>query len=254
MKQKKRKGVDHIVFDDENEFTTYFGSNHPPLVRDWKEAQEGDWVLAMDGGVVQVLKRGELPHPHDRKNYKAHKGWMRTIVGTFIINDKTFFDTDFDNHPQPYTFSNRSNAEIKQRWKVRENLSKAERIFVANLQAGKPMQVAYEDAFSAKVDWREHAIAILKTERVRKELNKNLEEIADSLGLSYEYILSHLMKLVEEAKNDNVKLGSLRELKDWIKEEQDTVKKVESAEVNFFEPFGGEEILAIEAERVNSGE
>lgn len=254
MRTRKRKRIDHIVFDDENEFTTYWGPGHPPIVRDWKEGDVGDWVEAMDGGIVQVLKRGELPHPHDRKNYKAHKGWMRTIVGTFIINDKTFFDTDFEKHPQPYTFSTKSEKQHKEHWRTRENLSKNERIFVANLQAGKSMQQAYEDAFNAKVNWREKAIALLKLERMRKELNKNIEEIADNLGLDYEYILKNLMTLVEQSENENVKLGGLKELKDWIRVQSEEIKQVTGAEVTFFEPFEGKEILSIEAERVDSGE
>lgn len=254
MKTRKRKGIEHIVFDDENEFTTYWGPKHPPIVQNWQDGEVGDWVLASDGGVVQVLKRGELPHPHDRKNYKAHKGWMRTIVGTFIINDKTFFDTDFENHPQPYTFGSKTFQQYKEHWRTRENLSKNERIFVANLQSGKSMQQSYEDAFGAKVNWREKAIGLLKLERMRKELNKNIEEIADSLGLDYEYILKHLMALVEASENENVKLGSLRELKDWIKVNQEVTTAVQGAEINFFEPFSNEEILSIEAERVESGE
>jgi len=252
MKTKYRKKINHIVFDDENEFHNYYGSEAPELADDWRTAPEGSWVVADDGGIVQILKRGELPHPHDRKNYKSNTGWVRTIVGTFKCSPKTQMDTDFDLHPQPYTFSKKSQAEQRYNWKIKEDLSKNERIFLANLQSGKPLQQSYEDAFGAKVNWRENAIALLKLERIRKELNKNLEQIADKLGLDYEYILKNLMLLVEDSQNENVKLGSLRELKDWIKEQDEPIKKIQGAEVKFFEPFDQEEILSIEAERVEN--
>ena len=39
------------------------------------------------------------------KNYNYAKGWVRTIVGSLINKESTKMDTDFDNHPNRYTFS-----------------------------------------------------------------------------------------------------------------------------------------------------
>ena len=58
-----------------------------------------------DESIVQLLKVSDIKHPNDRKNYKYSKGWCRTIVGTFLMNNKTFMDTDFDSHKNRYTFS-----------------------------------------------------------------------------------------------------------------------------------------------------
>lgn len=49
------KGVKHFAYESELEFRTA----HPntPLITDWKKAEEGDWCLADDGKIVQVLKK-----------------------------------------------------------------------------------------------------------------------------------------------------------------------------------------------------
>lgn len=218
---------------------------------DWREGQEGDWVEADDGGIVQILKRGELPHPHDRKNYKLNKGWVRTIVGTFPCNSSAYMDTDFDQHPQPYTFSKKTQKEQLDNQRKRENPTKAEVIFVTALMAGKPLQMAYEEAYSPKVNWKEHAIGILKQERITKMLNKNIEDIAESLGLDYEYILRRLMELADSSSNENVTLGALKELADWLGA-KDKVKQITSGQVKVLNPFSDKELLTIEAERVEA--
>jgi hypothetical protein len=251
MKTKKRKGKIHQVFEDRAEFHNFYGPEAPPLAPDWRTAKVGEWVEADDGGIVQILKRGNLPHPHDRPNYKAHKGWVRTIVGTFPCNDKTLMDTDFDQHPQPYTFSKKSQAEQKQAQAEREALSKGETIFTTAIMSGKSLQTAYEEAYGPHVSWRERAVAILKRKRIIKMLNKNVEEIAEKLGLDYEYILSRLMKLSDSDKNEGVALGALRELAEWLGA-KDKTKQITQGQIKVFQPFADDELASIEAERIEA--
>jgi len=248
MKTRKRKGKIHCVYESVEEFRSH--NPDTSLADSWREAKEGEWVEADDGGVVQILKRGELPHPHDRKNYSLSTGWVRTIVGTFPCNAGGYMDTDFDQHPQPYTFSRRSAKEQARHQKERKNLSKAEHIFVTSIMAGKTLQQSYEEAWGPTVDWRERAIARLKQERIVKMLNKNVEEIAEKIGLDYEYIMKKLMLLAENSENDNVILGSLKELKEWLPDTK--LKQVTSGQLRVFQPFSDKEILEIEAERVEA--
>jgi len=110
LKTIEVKGVDHYIFDDEQEYIMFFGGNPPPLVRDWKEGQVGDYVLADDGGVVKVLyRKDELKHPGDAQGkgtYSYHKGYLRTIVAPFFINNNpnTKMDTDTKKHPKRFQF------------------------------------------------------------------------------------------------------------------------------------------------------
>ena len=87
MKHKSIRGKKHYVFDNFEEYVEHFEEDAVE-VKDWKTGEEGDWVLADDGGIVQLLKVGGIKHPNDRKNYKYSQGWCRTIVGTFLINNK----------------------------------------------------------------------------------------------------------------------------------------------------------------------
>ena len=103
MEYREIKGVKHYVYDTVEEFQ----SNHKDIKpKEWKDnPQEGDWVVADDGGVVQILKRNGISHPNDRKNWKLNRGYVRTVVGTFLLNNKSKMDTNFDLHPNRYTFS-----------------------------------------------------------------------------------------------------------------------------------------------------
>ena len=71
------KGVKHFAYESELEFRTA----HPntPLITDWKKAEEGDWCLADDGKIVQILKKGQV------KGFKKENNYVRTIIGMFHL-------------------------------------------------------------------------------------------------------------------------------------------------------------------------
>ena len=83
MEKKSIRSKAHYVYDDIEEFREH----HPNIVvkPDWRNADEEDWVYSDDGRIVQLLKVSKsVKHPGDRKNYKYAKGWVRTIVGSFL--------------------------------------------------------------------------------------------------------------------------------------------------------------------------
>ena len=71
------KGIKHYAYESEAEFRTA----HPntPLITDWKKAEEGDWCLADDGKIVQILKKGQV------KGFKKENNYVRTIIGMFHL-------------------------------------------------------------------------------------------------------------------------------------------------------------------------
>ena len=84
------KKTKHYVFSDLDEYYSHYGKQAPEPSTDWKTSSQGDWVEADDGGIVQLLKvSNNIKHPNDRKNYTNSKGWVRTVVGTFLIKDST---------------------------------------------------------------------------------------------------------------------------------------------------------------------
>lgn len=260
MEFQKIRGKKHFVFENRKEFEEHFkGLNEvpPTLVENWRLAKKGDWVLADDGGIVQIIFQSKLSHPNDRKRYKNHRGYCRTIVGTFIQDDKYEMDTDFTLHPNRYRFGSATDADIKYRQKNRDYLSSPELVFVAALCSGKTLQQSYQEYCKIinmpfpHPKWQRKAIGLLKRERIMTAINKNVEEIAEKLGIDFKYILSGLKQLFEESDNDNIKLGSLKELAEWLGG-KDKMKQVTRGQVHVFEPFSGEELAKIEAEKIEA--
>ena len=103
MDYRTIKSKKHCVYDSIEEFSEE-NPNIMPL-SNWRKGKEGDWVYSDDERIIQILKRGAIKHPNDRPNYSYADGYLRTVVGSFIINKKTFMDTDFSQHKNRYTFS-----------------------------------------------------------------------------------------------------------------------------------------------------
>ena len=256
MDFRKVKGTTHYVFKDKEEYEEWFMVNEgsvPPLVEDWRQAKQFDWTVADDGGVVQVLKWGPLPHPHDRTNYKSRNGYVRTIVGAFIQNEKTYMDTNFENHPNRFRFNSATDQEYLKRRKERPNLSNPEVMFAANIAAGKTIQQAYEDSFGPHHDWRNRALFLLKRERIMSKIKENAKEKLDEKfdGSVLGFIFDQLKELVLTSDNDRIKLDVLKELAEWSGEkEKDKVKQITQGQVTVFKPFEEDELAKIEAEEV----
>ena len=252
MKFQKIRGKTHYVFEEKYEFENYFMGKIgtvPKLIENWREAGEGDWVIADDGGIVQVLKKFKARHPHDRPNYSAHNGMVRTVVGTFIQADKYEMDTDFTLHESRYRISGAGEARINYRWNTREDLTKKELIFVAELCSGKTLQKAYESAFGPKYNWIEKATALLKRDRVMNKINETLRDTMESKGLGIDFILDRLKDLAIGAQSDAVKLSALKEIGEYYGAKE-KVKEITTGRMMIQSPFSEHDIAMIEAEEV----
>lgn len=254
MKFGKIRETKHYVFESEEEFEDYFLAKQgvvPPINYDWRDAHKGDWVKADDGGIVQILQRKDLPHPGDRKNYKAHNGYVRTIVGSFFQNSRTEMDTDFSLHKNRYTFNGESYGDSIRRLKNRPNLSKRERMFVFELMSGKSLQHAHELAYGPSAHWRDKVLLLLKTKRIKDMIEKTIKEQMDEKGIGFDFILNGLKDLFEKSKNDNVKLGALKELGEYYgAKEQD--RKINTNTFTMLNPFDVKELDMIEAQEVKT--
>jgi len=251
MDYREIKGVKHYVFDSIEEFRDHFRSldeEIPPIVESWREADEGDWTWSDDGRIVQILARREFKRRPNTKYPYVARYYVRTVVGTFPIRPDTVMDTDFSLHPNRYRMSRKTDQEVHHHIKVKPNLSRREIAFVTLLLCGKSLQEAYEEAFGSSQYWFEKAVALLKLERIQMAINKNIDEIAEKLGINFEYILSKLKLLVEASNSDKVKLGALKELADWLGAKEKT-REIMHGQVKMFNPFTMEEIASIEAEK-----
>ena len=255
MEYKSIKGKRNYIFDDEEEFNEYFDHSPPILTKDWREGDEGSWVLSDDSRIIQLLKVGTIKHPGDTKNYKVSKGWVRTVVGTFLINGKTKMDTDFSKHPNRYTFSQKIKNTGK-RIKERKNVTKNEKLFSVNVAGGMGAVKSYMEAYG-EVDSnkaRKKAIILLKQERVMQEVEKSVLDVAKSLGLDHEYVLTKLKHLADYSEDDNIILQSTKEIGKVVGTSGVTVKQRDVGVFGMFQGFSPEQLEQVERKALSNGE
>lgn len=243
MKHKKIKGVKHLVFDSTTEYYKHFGNQAPPPKKEWREAKEKDWVIADDSGIIQLLKvSSSISHPNDRKNYKLSKGWLRTVVGTFLIQDKTYMDTDFDKHPNRYTFS-KTIKNTNSRVYKREKATRKEKEFATHIVTGQPAVEAYMKSFKEDDENKatKKAAILLKQRRVMSEIEASALEVAKELGIDHRYILRTLKCLADNAGDDNIQLQAVKELGKAIGT-IGQIKKIETGVVGLFQGFSQDQL------------
>jgi hypothetical protein len=242
MNSQKIKGVEHFVYSHISEFYNTHPNKTP--IENWREGKQGDWVWSDDKRIVQLLKvSNKISHPNDRPNYTASKGWVRTIVGTFLINKKTKMDTDFDNHPNRYTFSTKiknTNSRVKER----KNCTNKEKIFATTVATGRDAVSAYMAAFSEanKNSARKKAVILLKQRRIMSEIDRTSKEIAKELGIDHTYILGSLKHLADSSDDQNIALQSLKELGKAIGTLGGFTKKIETGVIGLFQGFSPDEL------------
>ena len=168
MEKRTIKGVDHYVYEDYQEFKENCTSEE--VHDDWRTGNEGDWIYSDDGRIVQLLKVSKnVNHPGDRKNYKYANGWVRTVVGSFLNRHTVKMDTDFNSHPNRYTFS-KTIKDTNKRIKERKKVTNKERMFATNIVVGMGAVNAYKKAYNEISDNKagNKAAILLKQERVMK--------------------------------------------------------------------------------------
>ena len=244
MEKREIKGVSHYVFDTLDEFQQHFDNEQPDIKNNWRLADEGDWVWSDDGRIIQLLKVAKsVDHPNDRKNYKFAKGWIRTVVGSFINRDNTVMDTDFSSHANRYTFS-KTIKNPASRVKQRSIPTNKEKEFATNVVVGMGAVKAYMTAFSEKHEnsARKKAVVLLKQERIMKEIDKTALEVAKEMGIDHKYILSKLKDLADYSEDDSIILQSTKELGKALGTLGSVIKQREMGIMGMFQGFSQEQL------------
>ena len=211
------KGIAHYVYEDIDEFREDYPNTvvHP----NWRKANEGDWVYSNDDRIVQLLKvSNNVKHHSDRKNYKFAQGWVRTVVGSFLNRENVKMDTDFDNHPNRYKFSYKK---------------------------------AYSEMSNQKA--RKKATILLKQERVMKEIEKGVLDVAKGLGIDHEYILGKLKNLADFSEDDNIILQSTKELGKIVGTSGNTIKQKEMGLLGVFQGFSDDQLEGASRNQLTEG-
>ena len=247
MEYRKIRHKKHYIYDHISEFYNAH-PNETPL-KDWREGKQGDWVWSDDGKIVQLLKVvNKIKHPNDRKNYKYASGYVRTVVGTFLKTKGVKMDTDFEKHPNRYTFSGKNPKSVKDR----EGVTNKEKIFATNVAIGMGPVKAYMDAFNSddELQSRRKATLLLKQERVMQEVEKSVLDVCKGMGLDHEYVLKKLKCLADNSSDDGIVLQSTKELAKIIGTSGTTVKSREMGIVGMFQGFSPEQLEKAERPQI----
>jgi len=215
LKFQTIKKKPHYVYDSVAEFEAFKSVTGvvPELVENWRNGEEGQWVVADDGGVVQLLKVSHsLKHPHDG-NYKYSQGWCRTVVGSFRISDKEYMDTDFRQHANRYIFS-RTLKNSNDNFKKRTDLTKQESEFCLYIRLGKPVAKAASIAYNIKDQdkARVKAFLLLKQKRIMSEIKQAVKDVLLDRGIDHGEIIDGWVDLWKNGVLENTKVMALNKL------------------------------------------
>ena len=90
MRHYRVNRIEHTVFDSIDEVPSSISYKE-----DWRDGRLSDWVLAADGCIIQILREGIMLKS---KGSKREQRYIGTCIGTFIVSDKTKFDTSKRNN------------------------------------------------------------------------------------------------------------------------------------------------------------
>ena len=231
MRQYKVKKTHHTVYDELDEVPPHITIN-----KDWRNSNLHDWVLADDGGVLQILRKGLMQKARGKNREISYIG---TCTGTYPCTKSAVLDTS--RRKNIYSFSGEySQTLIEQRRKLTSN----EEIFVQYLACGIPMREAYLKAFPTN-DERyalSQANTITRTDRIKTAMKKELEPIVSELGITPEYVLGVIKDIAEVSERDETRLKAISKLSDILDLEDKNTTRVTQLTGAVFQGFSEEQI------------
>lgn len=233
---RKIKGVTHYAYESELEFRTA----HPKekLIKDWREAKQGEWCLADDGKIVQILLKNTM------KGNKIKEKYIRTVIGMITVRKSTTLAGDITD--SLYRFVKRHSYDSR----LHGGMTKQKKIFSKYIAMGLDPESAYIKAYpktTSTDDARRKSKLLLKSKSVRNQVDKEIEELMADVGITKRYLLESTKDVVDKTDvKDNDKLRALETLMK-ISGMLNTEKKSESiALIQEFTGFSKEKLKAFE--------
>ena len=225
MNYKEIKGKKHFIYTIEEWETKYPEST---LVS-WRIGQEGNWVLTDDNHVVQILKRAKYNNTEI----------VRCITGTFNVNRDIRMGSEIPDNI--YSFSK---YKVAENFKNRKKLTNNEFLFAQYVANTQDAVSSYLKAYKTnnKDYARKRANELLRSERVRKMVSKEIKDILENEGVSNNYMIQVFKQVADLAERDNDKLRAVENLAK-IAGLYETEKK--SEQLTVFAGFTDEQMKAI---------
>ena len=206
-------------------------------MREWRECALSDWVLADDGCVVQILRKGSMTKPKGKVRKVDYVG---TCTGTFIVSKSTKMDTS----KRTNIYSIGGDIERNQRLDERETLSTREELFVKYWASGMDYRKAYLQAFPTNNPHYAgiRAGQLIKTARVRSVMKEELKPVMEALGLDENYVLTNIKEVINSCAKDDTKLKALFKLADILDMEDKNKTQVTTVTGAMFQGFSPEKL------------
>jgi len=170
-----------------------FKAAHPDglVALEWRKGREGDWVLADDGTVMQVLKFGGVTS-------KCPREYIRTATGTFILSPKTRLDSTFRENI--HSFGGR--------WPRDNRPSARERAFYAYVILGCNPVKAYTEIFKSKNEGyaRNQSYLLLGRTSMVSAIRDSIEKAGGKTGATLEWAMGSIKETVDGSVDERVKL------------------------------------------------
>ena len=186
----------HYLYDNSDEFKAFVPNT--PLIDDWREGKEGDWVLTDDDSVCQVLRMLKI----------GKKKCIRTLCGTFDVNGSYKMLGEDGIVDNIYSFSGKHSFDS-------DRLSGKQKLFAQYVARGDNAIDAYRKAHpDAKSESyiKHRTSSLLKTESVQKMIKKEIKEVLASEGVTPEWIIGKYKTVVDVADRESDCLRALESL------------------------------------------
>lgn len=191
--QRIIKGVVHFAYQNEIDLRTHYP--HARIIMDMADADEGDWVPAKNGVLIEVIKKGTV----------GKTPYIRTIYGMFNTNAKIGIPSE--PHSNIYAFTKSYVWTDSDKTKT----TAAEEAFARLVAQAVPKDIAFMQSFKAKsMDYiKQKSTFLLKQKRIKQIVDKELKKIMDSVGLDEEFLMKNLYEIIIEADRHGDKKNAI---------------------------------------------
>jgi hypothetical protein len=198
MEYKKIKGKKNYLYESIKEFQKYCANI--PVRNNWRDGDDGEWVLTDDDYVCQILK-----------SFKVGKNdCVRTVCGTFNLGNANRKMLGCDGVAQHiYSFSGKYTKTEEREDNSRHFL------FAKYVARGDDVIDAFKKAYpDAKSDSyiKQESAKLLKKESIQKMVKEEIREILDEEGVTPKYIIQGYKQVCDISERDADKLRSLDSL------------------------------------------
>ena len=126
----------------------------------------------------------------------------------------------------------------------RTKITNKEKHFATNVVVGMGAVEAYKNVYKEISDQkaRKKATILLKQERVMKEIEQSVLDVAKEMGVDHKYVLNKFKNLADYSEDDNIVLQSAKELGKIVGTTGNIVKQRETGLLGVFQGFSQEEL------------